>query len=293
MKKIAVIFFSVCCATAFAYSLKDTDKLHLRGCSLASSDILDTTELVVRYNLDYMQDTTGRISNRSDVLIFQIGRNYTKFYGLKSHLIDLSYTKRLKGEIWTEADKEMFRMAGDGIVDYEIFHDIKVQNLLSVHHIPFKENQVIEYTEELPLFRWEITQNTRSILGYDCWLATTVFGGRRWLAWYTPSIPCQRGPWKMAGLPGLILVLEDDRAQFVFSATEIIQTKEPIHYYKRPTLEWTKKKWQQFDKRAHLSPLATFGQNGQIDFYRADWTTRKLVPLDESWTIPFNPIELE
>lgn len=293
MKKIPIIFFLFIFLNVLGISLKDIDRLHLNGCSLENFDILDTTELVVRYDLNYLQDTTGKMLSRFDVLIFQIGSKYTKFYGLKSYMIDLSYTKRLKGELWTEADKKQFRLAGDGVVDYEIIHNINNRNLLSQHHIPFKENYVIQYSEEVPMLKWRVTQKSKSILGYDCWLATTTFSGRRWLAWYTPSIPCQLGPWKMSGLPGLILELEDDQRQFIFSAVEIIQTSEPIKYYKRPTLEWTKHKWQAFDKKAHLSPLATFGQNRQIDFYRADMSTKTLAPLDDTWTIPYNPIELE
>lgn len=293
MKKILIIFFLFVVPRVQGISIRDIDRLHLKGCSLEKFGILDTTELVVRYDLNYLQDTTGRMLSRFDVLIFQIGRKYTKFYGLKSYMMDLSYTKRLKGELWTEADKEQFRLAGDGIVDYEIIHDIDNGNLLSQHHIPFEENYIIQYSEKVPMLEWRITQKSKSILGYDCWLATTSFGGRRWLAWFTPSIPCQFGPWKMSGLPGLILELEDEQRHFIFSAVEIAQTREPIKYYQRPTLEWTKHKWQLFDKKAHLSPLATFGKNGQIDFYRADMSTKTLVPLDETWTIPYNPLELE
>ncbi|MDE5969330.1 MAG: GLPGLI family protein [Muribaculaceae bacterium] len=50
---------------------------------------------------------------------------------------------------------------------------------------------------------WEIADETRDILGYQCFKATTDYRGRQWTAWFTPKIPMQDGPWKFCGLPVL------------------------------------------------------------------------------------------
>lgn len=56
---------------------------------------------------------------------------------------------------------------------------------------------------------WTIDQDsTRMILGYKCQKAETDFRGRHWVVWFAADIPLCLGPWKIAGLPGLVLRAE-------------------------------------------------------------------------------------
>ncbi|MDK2770996.1 MAG: GLPGLI family protein [Flavobacterium sp.] len=64
--------------------------------------------------------------------------------------------------------------------------------------------------EELPKFNWKITKKKKKIASFDCILGETTFRGRTYYAWYTPSIPVYSGPWKLNGLPGLILEAYDE-----------------------------------------------------------------------------------
>lgn len=62
------------------------------------------------------------------------------------------------------------------------------------------------YTEPFDEQSWEIIEDsTKNILGYECMKAETDYHGRRWTAWFTPEIPVQDGPWKLHGLPGLVI----------------------------------------------------------------------------------------
>lgn len=44
------------------------------------------------------------------------------------------------------------------------------------------------------------------------------FRGRTWTAWYAEQIPIDAGPWKLHGLPGLILKSTDNSATHDFEA---------------------------------------------------------------------------
>lgn len=62
------------------------------------------------------------------------------------------------------------------------------------------------YDEPFSEIDWQIAEDsTKTVLGYQCIMASTDYHGRKWTVWFTPEIPVQDGPWKFCGLPGLIL----------------------------------------------------------------------------------------
>lgn len=61
------------------------------------------------------------------------------------------------------------------------------------------------YTETAYPFPWAISEEIDTIAGYECHKATATYGGRDWTAWYTTEVPVPFGPWKLTGLPGLVV----------------------------------------------------------------------------------------
>ena len=60
-----------------------------------------------------------------------------------------------------------------------------------------------------PVMAWTVEMDSvKTVAGYECHLATTHFRGRDWRVWFTLDIPLSLGPWKLSGLPGLILAAE-------------------------------------------------------------------------------------
>ena len=56
---------------------------------------------------------------------------------------------------------------------------------------------------------WKLSNKTKKIQNIECFSAQAEYRGRVWTAWYAPSIPISSGPWKLYGLPGMILEAED------------------------------------------------------------------------------------
>lgn len=83
-------------------------------------------------------------------------------------------------------------------------------------------NDRYRVVEELGVPEWEmIGDSTKQLLGYDCRLARARYRGRTWYAWYTDDVPLPNGPWKLHGLPGLILEAYDSGRDFVFTASAL------------------------------------------------------------------------
>lgn len=88
------------------------------------------------------------------------------------------------------------------------------------------------YTEPLAEMQWEVGDSTKTILGYDCIMAHTNYHGRHWTVWFTLEIPLSEGPWKLCGLPGLILEASESSGQHSFVARGIeTSNKEMVPIY--------------------------------------------------------------
>lgn len=68
---------------------------------------------------------------------------------------------------------------------------------------------------------WVMGDESQVIAGYPCTSATIEYAGRMWKVWFTEEIPTPAGPWKLVGLPGLILRAEDTEGEVSFDIAEI------------------------------------------------------------------------
>ncbi|MDE5872189.1 MAG: GLPGLI family protein [Muribaculaceae bacterium] len=83
------------------------------------------------------------------------------------------------------------------------------------------------YDEPLTEIAWQIDDSVKTVLGYECIEAETNYHGRHWTVWFTPDVPVPFGPWKLHGLPGLILMAEADNGNS-FIATGMEKTDRII-----------------------------------------------------------------
>lgn len=95
--------------------------------------------------------------------------------------------------------------------------------LLYSREIRFSSN-VSWIKEKKSDLKWQLSDSTRKIGDYLCNYASCEFRGRKYNVWYTTDIPLSVGPWKLRGLPGLILDVSDDDNMVMFSAVKIEKT---------------------------------------------------------------------
>ncbi|SBV93615.1 GLPGLI family protein [uncultured Dysgonomonas sp.] len=88
--------------------------------------------------------------------------------------------------------------------------------------------QKYKCTETIPAQQWSISADTLTVLGYICQKATTEFRGRSYEVWFSPDIPVNDGPWKLYGLPGLIMKVSDSENLFLFEIIGLENLNNPV-----------------------------------------------------------------
>jgi hypothetical protein len=113
------------------------------------------------------------------------------------------------------------------------------------------EVQPMVVKEKLPDFGWQITQEKKKIEGYECFKAISKpFRGRTYIAWFCPEIPIPDGPWKLCGLPGLILEAQDEKGEVKFIAQKVeLQTQNFKVENKLLTTGYPVLTWEEFKNK--------------------------------------------
>ena len=188
-----------------------------------TSFLLDTALIKVGYDRQVIQDTLTPLNVKNDYLTLQAGKNASAFYSaeyrVEDSLIIFSDTEKF---LLLNKDEE--RRKRRARLEKEVIfrrHDIDQ----TWSHLRFDLTNWILY-ESLEKPNWIITDETDIILGFPCIKATTNFRGREWIAFFTPDIPVQEGPWKLYGLPGLILKAYDSKRHYFYEAKDI-NSKSP------------------------------------------------------------------
>jgi GLPGLI family protein len=68
---------------------------------------------------------------------------------------------------------------------------------------------------------WKIKNKFKAIGKYKCQMGVGDFRGRTYTAWFTEEIPLPYGPWKLFGLPGLIIEVKDKSGEFQIKMVSI------------------------------------------------------------------------
>lgn len=119
------------------------------------------------------------------------------------------------------------------------------------------------YEEPFSEIDWVINEDsTKTVLGYQCVMASTDYHGREWTVWFTPEIPLQDGPWKFCGLPGLVVEASEPSGQHRFSITGIESSSQAIY----PIFS---SEYEKMDRKDMLRAERHYRENGNAMFKAA------------------------
>lgn len=133
-------------------------------------------------------------------------------------------SKSFEGKLIVQGDKSLFTMKEEGIQNHGLQDNtlnLRPDSMFTVYKDHGSQTVLFEfsdfnmrshwYADTLFPMEWQLLTEQKMIGGISCSKAVGFFKGRRYTAWYAPSVANAEGPWKLGGLPGLILEAYDDQ----------------------------------------------------------------------------------
>lgn len=264
-------------------------RLIMKSGRIKDSVQLDHALLSVKYRFSKTGEHTDSLGAWCDILL-QIGEKTVKQTDLCLYFDNLIYTTRQIGGSLSVKRQSIGSRPSNLFV--EMFCDRQTKNLSIICGDFFNSNAFKQYSQSLPVIQWKLSPERKEIDGYMCNKAVADFGGRTWIVWYTTEIPLSFGPWKLNGLPGLILDASDK--DFSFKCIGLYPDNSPIMEYTYDSVQdlGTLERYLRYEQNCYVHPYQAFanGEDAMIMFAGDDG---KMVKLGDSWTIPYNPIERE
>lgn len=181
-----------------------------------------TLSLCQSYDITYNMVQKANVYNiTTNVKCYLYGNKFSSVYEEDFELKKNTVIK--KNDEGIVDDKEIISLNKNPIY----FKDFIGKKVYYQDQIKFNEFNVIDVLDSI---EWKIEKETKVILDYQCQKATCKYKGRDFVVFFTNEIPVNDGPWKLTGLPGLILeVNSDDKiASFEIKAEKIKIGNEKI-----------------------------------------------------------------
>ena len=276
------------------------------------SILIDTSLLSVRYKACYWLYPGG--SPTWHITVLHVGASHSLFYDFASHIKNrYAYIQLMKmdslgpghgvgmelEELKRERAEQMAPygdLGGIGSFFYRsVMSDyrtgifkVAIPDIWAPSQAGFSYSLAHIYEEEAPELEWEMTGEHGTVASFDCQKAECDFRGRRWEAWFTPEIPVSEGPWKLKGLPGLVLYARDTTGQYSFEAVSVTDSPEPFYdYVYEHESRTTYRRFKRYERSCFRWPKSF---NEETTVYIV--TGKGIEEADyRNWRMPYYPME--
>ena len=247
MQKIIVTMMAFALTVPTQVQAQDDGLADLKAAMIAAKihqDSIDTARLVVVYDYECQtQDADGQAVTDRMKLCLLVGQHCTRSF---------PYRKFRKEREWADGEERaatdfLGLKAREYLGGYDFFSEEELPLLRSESYCMMPEvwtnypdgkttvrdaipPSIYETQEARTPIDWKLTDNTVTIGGYLCKTATCQLHGRQWTVRYCEDIPTTAGPWKLCGLPGLIVEAVSDDSIHRFTLTDLQHATAPIYY---------------------------------------------------------------
>jgi len=245
----------------------------------------------------YSQDKIGLVQyghKQSMGMGAPIGVDYNAILVFNNNIAKYTFAKdSLEGSpvkefktVKIDKDKTHVVSKNTNTLGFQYFTDLNGKKLFS------RDIGFTYVKEDLPKIEWKISTDTKKIGDYECTKANGIFRGREYTAWFAKSIPLAYGPWKLQGLPGLILEAYDTNKEVYFYFKSIKYPLEENLRIVKPKPENENKSWIGFTEyktfliEGHKKAI----ENGRLlaENYDGAGTEENEMPMSNSYIEAFD-----
>lgn len=225
--------------------------------SVFSQQKIDDAKYRASYLFSYKTEETQDMFSKKDLMYLDIGNSNTKFYSRYEQVRDSVASEDIRKGLSAYEIVENKRLYKKGL-------KIIVYGLADNNQFVTTEGLVgyYQYSEQRTLPTWKIDTVKKEIAGYNCQKASARYLDREWIVYFTTEIPINQGPWKLWGLPGLIVEAKDKDNLFSFELEgfEVIKEEKSILFQNKtltgkPYVNISKKKLQELETIYYKDPL--------------------------------------
>lgn len=185
----------------------------LLGAFGAKAQQADTVQIIAHYKFTHVLDTNNRDKPLNENMVLMIGRGASVYKSYDRKLREEQMRKSVMEQLNSGSPNVKVTSAGSPLGPSIDYYQYPNNNKF------YSSERVFNYyiiEEAMPAPAWKISADTATVKGLQCQKATTNFKGRNYTAWFCADLPYRVGPWKLNGLPGLIVEAYDDKKEVVF-----------------------------------------------------------------------------
>ena len=226
---------------------------------ISTTAISANDSIVFKVNYIYTFKNAKEHKSGTDEMVLEIGTQYAAFHSRwrveRSRIFQKYRHEPRDQQLARTADMPRSRTF------YSFYTDYPEKGITSTTYQAF---HFYECEEKIEPIDWKYLDGDIVILGHDCLKAEGMFRGHKWTVWFTPDVPMEYGPWKLRGMPGIILYAEHDSGFFKYEAIELGRCEGLVMFHqndKKP-IKSTAKEIQALNALEYTNPDTFFDRSG-------------------------------
>lgn len=212
---------------------------------LCLGSMMNAQNIDVFYKLTMKPNVNDKNYVENDLFVLQIREKQSAFYS-QNYMKMMSDPASL-----AKAKIDINKISSNYIIAKEegkLYHFLRI------------EEDMVKY-EDLNKPVWKLKKEYKTIDSMNCQQATTSFGGRDYVAWFSKDIPLPEGPYKFKNLPGLVVELYSTDGDYHFVLEGLQESKEGLMLPKATLLK---------DRAQYLKEVKKFADNPSYKMQMAD-----------------------
>lgn len=189
----------------------------------------EMAKAIVHYKFSHVRDTSAKDKPYTENMVLYLGQTAIAYKSFDRKTQDALMRKQV--------EQQLAEQKGSTNINVKVTNTKSITRA-EIYQFPVAgkmmrlESLITPYLieETMPVINWKISADTASFGTLHCQKATAHFKGRDYTAWFCPDLPFRAGPWKLNGLPGLIVEAYDTNkeVEFKFDGMEqVIPGAEP------------------------------------------------------------------